>query len=588
MYSRPAGRTARLFVALPLISGLVLAATVSSRAADQPTAAARRVAKEIRREALLPPRGPAGRPLPLASHWNVGTVRGSFQPDHQIGLLQSGHHILPWMSWPSGDAQSERFAAYYERLLKFFAALDLPLSIRGTQWDAMLVRKEYREGPLAKWAGVVAPDGKRVPRLSPFGAIEPWKDPAQAYVDTPAMKRAQQLYPDPPLVLFVSNNEPPDLRWSKHGPLEELSGRYLEKHGRGRNDEFRRRVVAEGWMERYPVMFDAMRDALANKTWRKNVRFVGYGAFGPSHFGRWDGWQVYSLITDEFTSPDWHIWDGGSPSYYTHNWNENRDHWVFSCQVESMNWVFMLDEAWRANPDFWFEMSTWDGNQQKSWMQGVGATSPQQLVKLSSAGLSQAQHEKLDPAHLKKSKTLQYLADGQTYPPERAGGWVQFGLWLLRPRVVREFRGHATQLDPVKPYWMETVRAVDRVWNDETLREFWRHGELVKNTAHQHPYRTDVPAKYDKIDRWYLLDTSLDPPRPWQQTTNLPVFSLALVKGEEGKRQWLVYAHSPLENRDRVEITVPGCGPVTIDVPRAGAFYTVSEADKKPRPVVRK
>jgi len=29
---------------------------------------------------------------------------------------------------------------------------------------------------------------------------------------------------------------------------------------------------------------------------------------------------------------------------------------------------------------------------------------------------------------------------------ERALGWVQFGLWLLRPRVVREFRGHATSL----------------------------------------------------------------------------------------------------------------------------------------------
>ncbi|NQT39544.1 MAG: hypothetical protein HQ581_18755, partial [Planctomycetes bacterium] len=77
------------------------------RAADQPTPAARRVAVEIRREALLPPDGPQGRPLPLASHWNMGTVRGTFGPDHQIGLIQQGHHVLPWMSWPSGDPEGE-------------------------------------------------------------------------------------------------------------------------------------------------------------------------------------------------------------------------------------------------------------------------------------------------------------------------------------------------------------------------------------------------------------------------------------------------------------------------------------------------
>ena len=62
-------------------------------------------------------------------------------------------------------------------------------------------------------------------------------------------------------------------------------------------------------------------------------------------------YEEYSLITDEWTSPNWHIWDGGSPSYYTHNWNDNRDHWVFSTQVQSMNWIFQLDEAWKVNPD---------------------------------------------------------------------------------------------------------------------------------------------------------------------------------------------------------------------------------------------
>ncbi len=564
-------------IATAVIACLAALPTTTAVADDEPTAAARRVAEEIRREALLPPQGPQGRPLPLVSHWNVGTVRATFTPDHQIELIQRGHHVLPWMSWPDGDPDNESFAAYHERLLVYFAALDLPLSIRGTQWDAMLVRKSYREGPESQWAGVIAPDGRRVPKLSPFGPVEPWKDPAREYVATPAMRRAQELYPDPPLVLWVSNNEPPDLRWAKNGPLEEQSQRYLDRYGQGRSDEFKRKVVAEGWIERYRVMFDAMRTALDNDAWKKNVRFVGYGAFGPSHFGRWDGWKVYSLITDEWTDPHWRFWDGGSPSYYTHNWSDIRDHWVFSTQVESMNWIFMLNEAWKTNPNFWFEMSTWDGNEVDAWMKGVGATEPRELAARSSNELSPEQRDALAPALLKKSKALQYLRDGQIYPPERTAGWVQFGMWLLRPRVVREFRGHATPLAPVQPYWMETVQAVDRVYTDATLTEFWRHGKLVPNRAHRHPFQADVPEKYNHLDRWFLLDTNLDPPRPWSEKTDLPVFSLALVRGEPGARRWLLYAHSPQEDRQSVTITLPDHGPVLVDAPRAGAFYLVQE-----------
>jgi hypothetical protein len=94
-----------------------------------------------------------------------------------------------------------------------------------------------------------------------------------------------------------------------------------------------------------------------------------------------------------------------------------------------------------------------------------------------------------------------------------------------------------------------------------------------------------VPAELAKQDRWFLLDTNLDPPRPWTHTTNLPVFNLALVRGESGRREWLVYAHSPLMNRDKVGITIPGFRAITIDVPRRGAFHLVSERTGKIRPV---
>ncbi|MCH5372399.1 MAG: hypothetical protein JJ992_00355 [Planctomycetes bacterium] len=528
-----------------------------------PTQAAREAAKQIRHEALLPPNGPEGRPLPLLGHWNMGSQGRGWTPQYQLELLDKGTHLLPWFGWPQGDPDkdekaAERFNDYYGSLMRCSRQLGLPISFRGTQWEAMLVGKEYRSLPPEECPAVVTPEGKAIGKLSPFGPVQRWRDPAAVYVDTPAMKKLQQMYPDPPLVLFLSNNEAPDLRWHQ---AESLSQRYLDKYGTGRPDDFKREVVARGWMERYPVMFQAMREALISPEWKKNVRFVGYGAFGPSHFGRWSGWKDYSLITDQWTSPDWYIWDGGSPSYYTHNWCPNRDHWVWSTQVQSMNWIFQLEEAWKVNPDFWWEISTWDGN--GGWTPGTP----------------------YDPELLPKSKACQYMKDGQTYTPDRHLGWIHSGMWLLRPRVVREFRGSTVPLEPWRPFFDQVILAVDRVYADATLTDFWRHGELVANRAHEHPYQEDVPEKYRNVPRWFLLDTNLDAAWPWDQQTNIPVFSLALVRGEPGARQWLLYAHSPLEDRRDVEITLPGFGPVVVDVPRSGVFCMVDERNAKAAPL---
>jgi len=538
--------------------------TLVAEPTSAPSPKARRAAAEIRTEAMLPPNGRTGRPLPLVSHWNMGSGGKGWTPQYQVELLNQGCHILPWMGWPQGDIDTKpesekRFSDYYDNLFAICRELKLPISFRGTQWEAILVGRDYRDLPPEKCPAVITPEGAVIRKLSPFGPIEPWRDPAKVYVDTPGMRKLQQMYPDPPLVLFVSNNEAPDLRWHQ----TEQSKRYLDKYGSGRSDSFKREVVARGWMQRYPVMFEAMRKALISDTWKKNVRFIGYGAFGPSHFGRWSAWKQYSLITDKWTSPDWHIWDGGSPSYYTHNWNDNRDHWIWSTQVQSMNWIFQLEEAWKAKPQFWWEFSLWDGNG-GGWTPGADCTSEM----------------------LKKAKACQYMRDGQTYTPKRYLGWVQFGMWLLRPRVVREFRSTTTPLDPWRPFFERLLFAVDRIYSDATLEEFWRYATLVPNRNHPHPYQEDIPQKYSRLDRFFLLDTNLDSPRPWNHHTNIPVFSLALVRGDEGKRRWLVYAHSPLQDRRDVTITLPDFGEITVDILREGSFYLIQEPDRKVTPIV--
>ncbi|KPK34750.1 MAG: hypothetical protein AMJ65_17945, partial [Phycisphaerae bacterium SG8_4] len=202
------------------------------------------VATEIRREALLPPNGPAGRPLPLVSHWNMGSQGRGWTPQYQLELLAAGHHILPWLSWPRGnpdasDRNARRFDDYYGAIIAYCREHKLPICFRGTQWEAMLVKRQYRELPAEECPAVITAEGKAIAKLSPFGPVDPWRDPAAEYVETPAMKRLQEMYPDPPLVLFVSNNEAPDLRWHQ----AEQSKRYLLRYGKGRPDEFKRHVT---------------------------------------------------------------------------------------------------------------------------------------------------------------------------------------------------------------------------------------------------------------------------------------------------------------------------------------------------------
>jgi hypothetical protein len=216
-----------------------------------------------------------------------------------------------------------------------------------------------------------------------------------------------------------------------------------------------------------------------------------------------------------------------------------------------MNWVMMLDEVRKEKPDFWFELSIWDGN----W----GAA----------------------PVYAKeKSKVSSYLKAGQTWSPERYAGFVQYGMWLLTPRVVREFRGSSVRRSDFQREFEALVAGVDRVWSDPVLTRFWRSGALVPNRDRSHPYQVGIPARYRGADRWFMLNTSLDPAGTWKLDTAIPVFSLARVIGEKGRREWLVYAHSPLERRPGVVLTLPGFGDLTADVPPEGCFYHVREQDR--------
>jgi hypothetical protein len=538
--------------------------TVTAQSTADPTKSAgatislKTAADDIRREALAP-NSDVDHPLPLLSSWSTGNFwyymnsgqyvpsadAAGFTADWVMDMVAQGHHMLPWMAEPfpgmetsSPDNCGACQTAYFQNAISRAAANNLPLNFVGTQSEQDLYGKAaylnlpYAQNPNVFTGGVVRAE------LSPFGATDPWYQVGLTWGSSVMMQQLQTWYPDPPLVIFLSNNEANRLSWVD----AETDQHYLDLYGKGRSDDFKRQVFADGWSVRYKRLQDGFRDGLRSMMWKANAKFFGYEAFGPGYFGRWDGWKDYSLYVPNRIDPNALYWDGGSPDIYIADFIGNNDYTVFSPQMDAMNWVFMQNEAHVLNPSFWFEFS--------STFLGVAA---QQM----------------------------YAKVGQTFTPERYGGFVQFAMWMDRPRVVRDYPYDDITASPrsVNQLWMNPlIAAVDRVYTNSTFAQFWRQGQIVPNSTRPHPYQSDIPPEYSTANRMFMLTTNLDPAQPWSLSTVIPVFALARVIGTTPNRQWLIYAFSPQANRTDVQVTIPGYRAVSINATIAGAFSLADEA----------
>jgi hypothetical protein len=538
--------------------------------------------QEIRDEACRKD-DPAYRPLPLATHW---FPEDGFSPENQLELIRQMHHILPAFSTPRWEA-----TYYATKEIQEAAKLNLPITCISGQWPEMLYQDEAYLGIDAETVNgghiftgdkasasanpcLITKQGTVVPVLEPFGPetqVKLWQEVGQKWGGFWNLRNVQQMYSNPPRVVFISNNEPNSLvpKSRDLGDWDvDTSKRYqeiyIDEHKEGQKDpaDFRRKVVGDGWIVRYCSLFSGFRNALTQPWGSKSV-FVGFGAFGPSHFRRWQDWiGLTTTYGGQCRIDPWHFaWDGASPPFYLNALPAGgTDFTVLSPQMEAMNWVFMLEEVKKAKPDYWFELSVWDG---------------------------------YEPGNPSVCRRKWYDTQGQRYNSKRYGGMVQFGMWLMRPRAVREYRGKWD--DTFMDYFLAVVEAVDRVYADPVLKEFWRKGQLVENSAKKHPYQNVVPDGYTDaqikpeygVGRYFLLTTSLDPHLPTDSPgydvknyvdTVWPVFALALVKGTPPKRQWLVYAHSPIQDTPNVEITIPGyANKITVNVGVAGSFWLVKE-----------
>ena len=514
---------------------------------------------DIRTTALSPNNGTGGRALPLAGGWdngwykyNWGDNRGGtmLEPNYIIELIEKQHHLLANIQHRGPDEATTYYSSYMESALNYLKQKNQPIVVGGTQYEQNLYLKEpYLSLPSSMSPRVLDYASQLlINKLTPFPPdVSKWYAVGTDWVNGSAgMDMLQSIYPNPPKVIFLSNNESQRLAWSD----AETDQRYRYLYVPGQPDNFKRQKFAEGWTSCYNQMFNGMRSGL-NPSWNANSIFVGYNCGGMwNGFGRWSGWPTYSLHYNNEITWEQNVWDGCSISYYLSMVaGPPTDFRVFGMQVELQNRVFMLADQLADNPDFWHELSVWyGGSAHRDW-----------LINL-----------------------------GQTYDGARYKGMIQFGMWLLTPRVVRHYNGWTTDRETEGfEYFDAVMDAVDRVHSDPVLKKFWQYGELVENTSRSHPSQTLIPDEFKYRARWFQLNTSLDPATPWSLTTEIPVFAIARVIGATPNREWLVYAHSPVQDRTGVVITLPGytgiygggtvTGTVTTDVSREGTFVHIKE-----------
>lgn len=502
------------------------------------------VARVIHDEALRSNQDPIGRPLPLIAHWH----RQSLPLNFQIQMIRSGIPILPWLDYGK-TYTAEKMQSKYGEALTTLREWNLPFAmLTGGQWEQDFYKSaEYKALPIEETGVGMNLDGSKMAKVSPFSPVKLWYGLGVKWTDNPAAQTIQQLYPNPPLVLFISNNEATDVRWYQ----AEKEKRYLELYGSDKTGEFKRKIFGDHWIERYTALFQGMREGLKKPVWKKNIRFIGYNAFGPDHWGRWGAWKRHSLVTSNRIDPSWFMWQGGIVEAYDNNWEPKKTAFtLWSMQSEMMNLVFMKEEAFSINPEFWFELIFWDGD---TWRK-------------------------------ENKKRANYDEQGVDYTPELYSGWLQYNLWTLTPRVAREWRASNDNQENWWPYFQSVIAAVTRIHNDPVLTRFWRKGELVANRSRKHPFSYVREAKWENVDRWFALNTNLDPSLPFRNGTGnygvlVPVWALARVIGKNPNREWLIYAHAPLGEKNDIAVTIPEYKTVVLKkITVSGSFYHIQES----------
>jgi hypothetical protein len=160
--------------------------------------------------------------LPLAAEWNIGQTGRGWTLDYQVDLIRQGYRILPTIYNPLPNGQGNNAEILGKWLLKNRAAIEqlrewkLPICLRSPNWLSILTSKppsKYRvpfdrldESPLA-WRIDESGKPDDMPIADPMGPVSRWREMGTDVATSLWVKALAEIYPDPPLIYFLENNE---------------------------------------------------------------------------------------------------------------------------------------------------------------------------------------------------------------------------------------------------------------------------------------------------------------------------------------------------------------------------------------------
>lgn len=478
--------------------------------------------------------------LPYVGGWNTGP--NGYLPAVQEQLLQDGIDvIMPWFAF-TDPSQNENLAGS-ENMVEYARAKKIPLTFKSTQFEQSLYQiPKYKNLPPEENPREIKLDGSLGERLCPFAPVKWWAELGDLWIaNRPQLEAIQEKYPDLPYVLFVSNNEAKLGRWYE----AEQSKRFVDLYGLGTPDDFKRKVYGEGFRVRFDAFFAAFRKGL--KQWKGKARFVGYNAVMNGRMYTNDSWLYGNYSSNHSFIPLVNSWDGASISTYVDDWALSTDYYAYGPHSYSCNLHSILNWVREHNPNYFIEMSVWDGRRPGG------------------------EHD----------RWAFYQAQGQTYTPERYAAYVLFCMYLLRPASVREFRLHPENYQDTIDYFKKVIVGIQELHDSDVLSKFYLEGKLVVNTAREHPFSDKVWHQFDGKDRWFWLDVDVNPSYPWDKTTEINVFAGALMLGEIPNRQWLIFASAPLKTYPQVSITIPGYSVVSVPIEKPFSMWVISEKTRR-------
>lgn len=199
-------------------------------------------------------------------------------------------------------------------------------------------------------------------------------------VTAEAWARLAAVYPDPPLIQIVSNNEGGgnigisawESSWHAVSQQDEFAKQFPEP----REDSPLRLAYARGYIDHMRAYFQGIRRGLP---WEdETIQLIGYNAFGMNfEVGRWGGWRGGMVPFKQADSFPWLAWDGSAPDFYVYDWNYATDEHVGSPHIGAMQAYTMLaPRAEEQVPDYQWQLAVWDGGVRMRYRYAAEGTIP--------------------------------------------------------------------------------------------------------------------------------------------------------------------------------------------------------------------